>query len=81
MQFIENTFILLPYENSIFAQWRRLVVQYHVSGVQVHDAHLVAAMLAHEITHILTFNTRDFTRYAPDGIVPVDPAALAEDAS
>jgi len=81
LQFIENTFILLPYENSIFAQWRRLIVQYHVSGVQVHDAHLVAAMLAHDITHILTFNTRDFTRYAADGIVAVDPAALTENAS
>lgn len=78
LQFIENTFVLFSYEPSVFTHWRRLVVQYHVSGVQVHDAHLVAAMLAHNVTHILTFNTRDFARYAPEGIVAVDPAALAE---
>lgn len=47
-----------------------------VSGVQVHDARLVAAMQAHNITHILTFNTSDFTRYASLGIVPVDPATI-----
>jgi len=45
-------------------------------GVQVHDAHLVATMLAHNITHILTFNTFDFARYAPEGIVAVDPASV-----
>jgi hypothetical protein len=33
------------------------------SGVQVHDARLVAAMLVHEVTYLLTLNKRDFMRY------------------
>lgn len=33
-------------------EWRRLVVNYGVSGVQVHDARLVATMLVHDVTHI-----------------------------
>lgn len=44
-------------------EWRRLVVEAGVSGVQVHDARLVATMLSHNIGHILTLNGRDFRRY------------------
>jgi hypothetical protein len=39
-------------------------VEHRVSGAQVHDARLVAAMLAHGISHLLTLNDRDFTRYS-----------------
>jgi len=35
-----------------------------VSGVQVHDARLAAAMRVHGVKRILTFNDRDFARYA-----------------
>lgn len=52
---------------------RELVVRFKVSGVQVHDAKLAAIMLAHKITEILTFNVRDFQRYARVGIHAVDP--------
>jgi len=31
-------------------------------------------MKVNEMTHILTFNTKDFIRYTSDGIVAVDPA-------
>ena len=47
---------------------------YGVSGVQVHDARLVATMLVHDVTHILTFNTQDFIRYRPEGIIAIDPS-------
>lgn len=43
-------------------------------GVNVYDARLVAVMRVHELTHILTFNTKDFTRYANE-ITPVHPAS------
>ncbi|MEI6442036.1 MAG: hypothetical protein WCO29_02610 [Nostocales cyanobacterium ELA583] len=33
-------------------------------GVNVHDARLVAVILAHGLTHILTFNISDFKRYS-----------------
>jgi hypothetical protein len=63
----------------IYAEWRRLVVTFGVSGVQVHDARLVAAMNVNRITHILTLNTADFIRYASEGIVAVNPATLLEE--
>jgi hypothetical protein len=33
-------------------------------------------MKANGVTHILTFNTTDFTRYAVEGIVAVDPLTV-----
>lgn len=47
-----------------------------MTTVWVHDARLAATMLAHGLSHILTFNTADFARYAPAGLVVVDPAAV-----
>jgi predicted nucleic acid-binding protein len=60
---IENQFTFLPDNETIHSEWRRLVVSYGVSGAQVHDARLVAAMRVHGITHLLTFNQADFFRY------------------
>ena len=53
-------------------QWKRLVEVYQVKGVKVHDARMVAACLSHGVTHILTYNTTDFQRYAVE-ITPVAP--------
>jgi predicted nucleic acid-binding protein len=68
---IERIFTLLPDGPDIHALWRQIVVDCAVSGVQVHDARLVAAMRVNGLTHILTLNTADFRRYP--GIVPVHP--------
>jgi predicted nucleic acid-binding protein len=65
---IEQIFPLLPDAPTIYAEWRQLVVAFGISGVQVHDARLVAAMRANGVTHILTLNTSDFTRYASSGL-------------
>jgi predicted nucleic acid-binding protein len=70
---IERLIPLLPDAPASYAEWRRLVVTYNVSGVQVHDARLVAAMKVHGMTRILTFNTADFARYAPEGITAINP--------
>jgi hypothetical protein len=37
---------------------------------------VVAAMMVHGVRHILTFNTSDFARYAPERIVAVDPTTV-----
>ena len=42
--------------------------------MNVHDARLVAAMLVHKLTHILTFNSDDFRRYSE--IIVVNPKQL-----
>ena len=53
--------------------WRQLIDRYQVTGVAVHDARLVAMMLDHNISQILTLNGSDFRRYEPEGIVTVAP--------
>jgi predicted nucleic acid-binding protein len=70
-QRLEQFFPFLLDTPGIYTEWRQLVLSVGVSGVQVHDARLVAVMRAHGVTHILTFNTTDFTRYP--GIVVVHP--------
>jgi hypothetical protein len=54
---------LLPDSLAVHQEWRRLLVTYNVSGVQVHDARLVAAMRVQDVPRILTFNDKDFARY------------------
>ena len=76
LRLVERLFPVLPDSPAVYPQWRQLVVLYDVSGVQVHDARLVAAMMVHSVTHILTFNVTDFVRYAALGIVAVDPLAV-----
>ncbi len=73
LRLIERIFPLLPDDPRVHQEWRRLVLSFGVSGVQVHDARIVAAMLVHQVTHILTFNTSDFARYSSIGIVVVVP--------
>jgi predicted nucleic acid-binding protein len=46
-----------------FQEWKRLVVAHRVSGVEVHDTRLVAAMNVLGITHIVTYNKDDFKRF------------------
>ena len=76
LQDLEKAFSLLPDSDDVYREWRRLVVKYNVAGVQVHDARLAAAMIAHNVTHILTFNVTDFERYKSEGIMAVNPAAV-----
>ena len=73
---LEEFFSLLPDSPEVYPIWRRLVVDYDVSGVQVHDARLAASMIVHNVKHILTFNGTDFERYKSEGIVAVDPATV-----
>ena len=72
---IENLLILLPDTPAVYAQWKRIVLDHNVSGVQVHDARLVATMKAHGVTGLLTFDVGDFSRYS--GIEVTHPKAIA----
>jgi len=73
---LETLFPVLPDPPDLYLRWVSLVNQFGVSGKPAHDARIVAAMLAHGITHILTFNGSDFRRFAPLGIVVTDPAKV-----
>ncbi|WP_334692591.1 hypothetical protein [Nostoc sp.] len=52
------------------------VTTYKVMGKRVHDARLIAVMLTHGVTHLLTFNIDDFTSTA--GIIVVHPQTVID---
>ena len=68
---IERITAVLPDSVETYARWRGLVLAHAVKGTQVHDAKLVAMMLVHQLTHLLTLNPGDFTRYP--GITALTP--------
>ena len=60
---IEAGMVLLPDNQHVYREWRRIAVQYGISGVQVYDARLAAIMYVHQVEHVLTFNVSDFARF------------------
>lgn len=71
---IEAGMSLLPDNEAVYREWRRIVVQYSVSGVQVHEARLAAAMYVHRVSHILTLNVTDFGRFS--GLTALHPNSI-----
>lgn len=71
LNLIERHFPLLPDSAAAYVEWKQLVVAHSVMGVQAHDTRLVALMKVQGISHLLTLNTSDFTRYS--GITAVSP--------
>ncbi|NJO96439.1 MAG: PIN domain-containing protein [Pleurocapsa sp. CRU_1_2] len=57
---LKRLFIFLTDTQSIYPEWERLVTTYSVQGAKVHDTRLVAFMLVHQISHILTFNVKNY---------------------
>lgn len=75
---LERFFTLLPDIEDTYRNWRELVVNRAVSGAKVHDAKIVASMKAHNIQHLLTFNSDDFKRYSEISVV--EPTDIRADA-
>ena len=73
-RFAPPLFALLQDERAILSRWQELVTKYDVKGKPAHDARLVAAMLRHGLTHLLTFNDSDYSRYTE--ISAVTPGAM-----
>lgn len=40
--------------------WMRIVTTRELKGKRIHDAHLLATLIANGISHLLTFNAPDF---------------------
>jgi predicted nucleic acid-binding protein len=72
---IKSMFEFLPETPAIYPIWESLVIERQVCGKPAHDARLVAAMQAHGLTSILTFDRSGFSRYP--GIEVVHPADVA----
>ena len=57
-------FTVLEDSASVWEQLIMLSRRYSFAGRQVHDANIVATMLAHGARRLLTFNIADFRRFA-----------------
>jgi predicted nucleic acid-binding protein len=51
--------------------WRALALRYDAKGKNAHDTRLVAAMNLFSVSHLLTFNKKDFVRFV--GITVLTP--------
>ena len=71
LRLIEKLIEIKPDSLAVFQEWKRLVVQHSVRGVQTHDERLVAGMSVYGIGNLLTLNDADFKRYA--GIAVLRP--------
>ena len=58
---LKSMFILLPDIPAIYPLWESLVINHGVIGKPAHDARLVAAMQAHGVTALLTFDQSGFS--------------------
>ncbi|MFN0280184.1 MAG: type II toxin-antitoxin system VapC family toxin [Pyrinomonadaceae bacterium] len=74
VKLIEKYFQLFPDNLTTFVQWRTLVSELQVKGVQVHDAKIAASMIAYNIPVLVTFNEKDFNRFPM--ITTVNPADI-----
>jgi predicted nucleic acid-binding protein len=75
VQLLQGQFHLLEEPPALFPVWQQAAERVGVSGVQVHDARLVAFMVVHQVMHILTFNGRDFARFSgfAGALITVNP--------
>jgi predicted nucleic acid-binding protein len=58
----------------VVMELRRLMIVHGISGKSIHDARLAATMNVYGIADILTFNVKDFVRFA--GINVLDPTVV-----
>lgn len=55
-----DNFRLIPENVEIFKNWLQLVRDYDIKGKRTHDIRLLAVMKSNNLTHLLTFNPKDF---------------------
>lgn len=59
-----KTFLVLPEPANALDELIEIVRAVPVGGKQIHDANIVAVMLAHGVQELLTHNVVDFERYS-----------------
>jgi predicted nucleic acid-binding protein len=65
VQRLMEIYPLLEDGSSVTDRLLMLMERIQISGKQVHDANIVATMLAHNVIRLLTFNGADFRRFEP----------------
>lgn len=73
---IKGMFVFLPETPAIYPAWEALVIRNRVMGKPAHDARLVAAVQAHGLTAILSFDRSGFSRFS--GIEVVHPEQVTD---
>ncbi len=63
VQTFQSNFRLVADNTSVSTQLVKLIAEVKVAGKQIHDANIVATMQVFSITHLLTHNISDFTRF------------------
>jgi predicted nucleic acid-binding protein len=71
VQTFESRFFIAEDRPAVTAPLLALLASVSCAGKQVHDANIVATMLAHGIPNLLTHNVADFSRFA--GVITVIP--------
>ncbi len=74
VQMLVNQFEWLEEIPDIFPIWLTLATTYKISGKRAHDLRIQAVVLAHNITHILTLNPKDFVEV--EAITIVHPNSI-----
>jgi len=69
---IEAKFSFAADSEATHQEWRKIVVAAGISGIQVHDARMVAAMRVHGIANLLTLNVKDFRRFSDITVLSPD---------
>jgi predicted nucleic acid-binding protein len=64
VQSFQSQFLIAEDGSAVTSQLLTLLASVACAGKQVHDANIVATMLAHNISKLLTHNVADFTRFA-----------------
>lgn len=75
---IQFLFIVADETQSVTDELLSLLQQYPTRGKQIHDANIVATMLAHEIRTLLTLNVADMKRFTSK-ITLISPPDLIEE--
>ncbi|HVC60671.1 MAG TPA: hypothetical protein VND19_09965 [Acetobacteraceae bacterium] len=70
VRFFAQRFWLIEDGPAVRTRLLSLLATYPVAGKQVHDANIVATMLANGITRLLMFNVADFRRFA--GLITIE---------
>ncbi len=74
VQMLINQFEWLEETPDIFRIWLSLATTHKISGKRIHDLRIQAVVLAHNISHILTLNPKDFIEV--EGMTIVHPNSI-----
>lgn len=64
VRYLEDRFQIADDTAAVTDQLVQLMAAFQIGGKQVHDANIVASMLAYDIPCLMTHNTKDFERFS-----------------